>query len=61
MGIPYVEWDGKRPLYYACIILAILESAATPAFSRFVEEKKRLNQLERIVIDEYHMILESTD
>jgi superfamily II DNA helicase RecQ len=40
-GIPYAEWDGKRPLYNARIILATLESAVTPAFDRFVEEKKR--------------------
>jgi superfamily II DNA helicase RecQ len=41
--------------------LATPESAVTAAFGRFVEEKKRAYQLERIVIDEYHMILESTD
>jgi superfamily II DNA helicase RecQ len=60
-GIPYVEWDSKRLLYHARIILAMLESAVIPAFGRFVEEKKRSYQLERIVIDECHMILESMD
>jgi superfamily II DNA helicase RecQ len=60
-GIPCTEWDGKRLPYNACIILATLESAVTPAFDQFVEEKKRSYQLERIVIDECHMILESTD
>ena len=61
MGIPCAEWDGKRPPYHARIILATPESAVTPAFGRFIEEKKRSHQLERIVIDECHMILESTD
>ena len=60
-GIPCVEWDGKRPPYYARIIFATPESAATLAFGRFVQEKKRMFQLERIVIDECHTILESTD
>jgi superfamily II DNA helicase RecQ len=60
-GILCAEWDSKRPPYHARIILATPESAATPAFSRFVEEKKRACQLEQIVIDECHMILESTD
>jgi superfamily II DNA helicase RecQ len=60
-GIPCAEWDGKRPLYYARIILATPESVVIPAFGRFVEEKKRSYRLERIVIDECHMILESTD
>jgi superfamily II DNA helicase RecQ len=40
-GILCTEWDGKRPLYNAHIILAMLESAVTLAFGRFVEEKKR--------------------
>jgi hypothetical protein len=39
--IPYAEWDSKRPLYNACIILAMLESVVTLAFGRFVKEKKR--------------------
>jgi len=60
-GIPCAEWDGKRPPYHARIILATPESVVTPAFGRFIEEKKRSHQLERIVIDECHMILESTD
>jgi superfamily II DNA helicase RecQ len=40
-GILYVEWDGKRLLYNAYIILVMLESVVTLAFGRFVEEKKR--------------------
>jgi len=32
-GILCAEWDSKRPLYYACIILAMPESAVTLAFS----------------------------
>jgi superfamily II DNA helicase RecQ len=60
-GIPCAEWDGKRPPYRARIVLATPESTVTEAFGRFVEEKKRTYQLERIVIDECHMILESTD
>jgi superfamily II DNA helicase RecQ len=59
--IPYAEWDRKRPLYHTRIVLATPESAVTAAFGRFVEEKKRAFQFERIVIDECYMILESTD
>jgi hypothetical protein len=40
-GIPYVEWNGKRLPYNACIILATLELVVTLAFGRFVKEKKR--------------------
>jgi superfamily II DNA helicase RecQ len=40
-GILCIEWDGKRLLYNAYIILVMLESAVTLAFGRFVEEKKR--------------------
>jgi superfamily II DNA helicase RecQ len=33
----------------------------TKAFARFIDVKRALQQLERIVIDEYHIVLESTE
>ena len=60
-GITCEEWNGKRPPYSARIVLVTPESAATLSFSRFIDEKRRTNQLERIVIDKCHLIMESTD
>lgn len=59
-GIPCAEWDGTRPPYHARIIFITPEAALTKAFGRFMDEKRAAQQLERIVIDECHMILEST-
>ncbi|TKA68529.1 hypothetical protein B0A55_10261, partial [Friedmanniomyces simplex] len=57
--IPCVEWNGKRPLYHAGIIMVMPESAVTKAFGRFIDEKRTMQQLDWIVIDECQVILES--
>jgi superfamily II DNA helicase RecQ len=59
-GIPCAQWNGSRPPYHARIVLVTPESAVSQAFGRFVDEKRTTYQLERIVIDECHTILEST-
>ncbi|UPX20622.1 uncharacterized protein EKO05_0010850 [Ascochyta rabiei] len=60
LGIPCAKWDGRRPPYWARIVLVTPKSAVTKAFSRFIDEKRMLHQLDRIVIDECHVLLEST-
>jgi superfamily II DNA helicase RecQ len=60
LGIPCAKWDGRRPPYWASIVLVTPESAVTKAFGRFMDEKRMLHQLDRIVIDECHVLLEST-
>jgi len=59
-GIRYTEWNGKRPPYRSQIVLVTPESAVTKAFSRFIDEKKMMRQLDRIVVDECHVVLDST-
>ena len=59
-GIPCAEWNGSRPPYHARIVLATPESAVSQAFGRFIDEKRTMHQLERIVVDECHTVLEST-
>jgi len=59
-GIPCAQWNGYRPPYHARIVLVTPESAVSQAFGRFIDEKRTTYQLERIVIDECHTILEST-
>lgn len=59
-GIPCAEWNGSRPPYHARIVLVTPESAVSQGFGRFIDEKRTMHQLERIVIDECHTILEST-
>lgn len=59
-GISCAGWDGSRPPYHARIILVVPESAVSQSFGRFIDEKRTMHQLERIVYDECHTILEST-
>jgi superfamily II DNA helicase RecQ len=59
-GISCAEWDGSRPPYHARIVLVVPESAVSQGFGRFMDEKRTMHQLERIVIDECHTVLEST-
>lgn len=61
LGIPCAKWDGRRPPYWACIVLVTPEGAVTKAFGQFLDEKRMLHQLDRIVIDECHVLLESTE
>jgi superfamily II DNA helicase RecQ len=42
-------------------MVVIAEAAVTMAFARFIDVKKASRQLERIVIDECHTVLESTE
>lgn len=60
LGIGCAEWDGRRPPYWASIVLVTPESAVTKAFGRFIDEKRTLRQLDRIVLDECHVLTESS-
>jgi len=59
-GISCIEWNGKRPSYWSKIMLVTPESAVTKAFGRFIDEKKMMRQLDRIVVDKCHVMLDST-
>jgi len=60
LAIPSARWDGRRPPYWARIVFTTPEGAATKSFTRFLDEKRMLRQLDRIVIDECHTLLAST-
>jgi len=60
VGISCTAWKGTRPSYWSSIVLVTPESAVTKAFARFINEKKMMRQLDRIVIDECHVVLDST-
>jgi superfamily II DNA helicase RecQ len=61
LSIPCAKWDGKRPPYWASIILVTPEGAVSAAFGRFIDEKRMLRQLDRIVIDECHVLMDSSE
>jgi superfamily II DNA or RNA helicase len=61
-GIRCAAWsDGGIGRYSCQIMVVIAEAAVTMAFARFIDVKRASRQLERIVIDECHTVLESTE
>nr|POE87058.1 atp-dependent dna helicase tlh1 [Quercus suber] len=59
-GIPCAVWSEDRaPPYDARIVFVIAESAVSASFADYINAKKANHQLERIVIDECHTILQS--
>lgn len=61
-GIRCAAWSEGGTGRYSCqIMVVIAEAAVTMAFARFIDVKRASRQLERIVIDECHTVLESTD
>jgi len=59
-GISCAEWNGERPPHWASVVLVTPESAVTKAFSRFIDEKRTMRRLDRIVVDECHVVLDSS-
>lgn len=61
-GIKSAVWsDNRAPPYDAKIVFVVAESAITQGFTDFINAKKGSHQLERIVIDECHSILQSNE
>jgi superfamily II DNA helicase RecQ len=61
-GIRCAAWSEGGTGRYSCqIMVVIAEAAVTKAFARFIDVKRASRQLERIVIDECHTVLESTE
>jgi superfamily II DNA helicase RecQ len=57
MGIECAEWEWRRPPDAARVILVTPESAISEAFRTFLNRMRRTQRLDRIVIDECHVVL----
>lgn len=60
LQISCVEWESRRPVDDASIVLVTPESALTADFFSFLNRARSHYKLDRIVIDECHMILNQT-
>jgi superfamily II DNA helicase RecQ len=58
LRISCVEWNSRRP-EEASIVLVTPESAISKTFQSFVMRLKARNRLDRIVVDECHVVLSS--
>ncbi|KAF9882952.1 hypothetical protein FE257_004863 [Aspergillus nanangensis] len=62
LGISCVAWESRRPPDETSIVLVTPESAVTPDFHSFLNRLRLIQRLDRIIIDEYHIMLqEGTD
>jgi superfamily II DNA helicase RecQ len=57
LGISCVEWERRHPPDAAAVVLVTPESAVGEAFATFLNRLQATRQLNRIVIDEYHIVL----
>jgi superfamily II DNA helicase RecQ len=59
-GIECVEWDSNYPHEWAQIVLVVPEVAVSAPFQSFLNRQRAMGRLDRVVIDECHIVLEST-
>ena len=57
MGIRCAEWNSKRPPDAVSIVLVTPESAVSDGFRTFINRLRATQRLDRIVIDECHIVL----
>jgi superfamily II DNA helicase RecQ len=59
LGITCVEWSSRRPHEWAQVVLVTPESAVGEAFGHFINRQRAMGRLDRIVVDECHVVLDS--
>jgi len=57
LGILCVEWESRKPPDEASIVLVTPESAISEDFMTFLNRQRLQHRLDRIVVDECHLIL----
>lgn len=57
LGISCLQWDARHPPDAAAVVLVTPESAVGEAFTTFLNRLRAVRQLDRIVIDECHVVL----
>jgi superfamily II DNA helicase RecQ len=57
LQISCVEWESSRPPDAAAVVLVMPESAVGETFATFLNRLQATQQLDRIVIDECHIVL----
>jgi superfamily II DNA helicase RecQ len=57
VNIHYAVWEHGHAVDRASIVLVTLEKAVSPAFSTFISRMRQTQRLDRVVIDECHIIL----
>jgi len=61
VGISCIEWNSRKQPDKASIVLVTPESVFKKGFQGFVNRLRGMHRLDRVVIDECHTVLDSTD
>jgi superfamily II DNA helicase RecQ len=59
LGIVSAEWDSRRPHESAQVMFVTPESAVGEAFGHYINRQRAMGRLDRIVVDECHVVLDS--
>ena len=59
LGIECVEWSGRRPHEWASVVLVTPEAAVGESFGHFINRQRAMGRLDRVVVDECHVVLDS--
>lgn len=59
LGISCVAWSSQRPSEWAQVVLVTPESAVGVTFGQFMNRQRAMGRLDRIVVDECHVVLDS--
>ena len=59
LGIECVEWSGRRPHEWASVVLVTPEAAVRESFGHFINRQRAMGRLDRIVVDECYVVLDS--
>ncbi|KAF4310443.1 Helicase [Botryosphaeria dothidea] len=57
LGISCTEWEARRPPDAESIVLVTLEAALSDEFMTFLNRLRAMRQLDRIIINECHVVL----
>jgi superfamily II DNA helicase RecQ len=61
LGIVSAEWDSRRPHEWAQVLFVTPEAAVGEAFGHYINRQRAMGRLDRIVVDECHVVLDSLD
>jgi superfamily II DNA helicase RecQ len=61
LGIVSAEWNSQRPYEWAQIVFVTPEAAVGEMFGDFINRQRAMGRLDRIVIDECYVVLDSVD
>jgi superfamily II DNA helicase RecQ len=59
LGLVSAEWDSQRPHEWAQVMFVTPEAAVGEAFGQYINRQRAMGRLDRIVIDECHVVLDS--